>query len=141
MTCGPRLARLPCDRGGVVTVAERYTGGTTLALKTGGAANLPTLQAGEVMFLEVIGRDCGGCATFRVSSITGEELTVDSVTGVCLPPGTLLRYTATHPDAIKLLAAELPFTAVHPLVWDCATRSLHIDCEGLKALIAAPCGA
>ena len=140
MTCGPRLARLACDRSGVATVAQRYTGGTTLALKPGGAAALPTLQAGEVMFVEVIGRDCGGCAVFRVSAIVGESLTVDNVPGACLPPGTMVRYTATHPDAIKLLAAELPFEAVSPLVWDCNSRTLSLDCSDLKALVAAPCG-
>lgn len=139
MMCGPRLARLPCNRSGAVVVGQRYTGGTTLTLQPGGAAALPTLQNDEVFFLEVLGNDCGDCAKFRVTAVTGEALTVDNVDGVCLPPGTVLRYTATHPDAIKLLAAEIPFEAASPLVWDCNTNTLSLDCEALKAFVSTPC--
>jgi hypothetical protein len=141
MSCAPTLARLPCDRSGIATVGAKYTGGASLTLKAGSAAQLPQLQAGEVLFLEVIGKACGGCATFRVTNIVGETLTVDDVPGVCLPAGVALRYTATHPEAVKLLAAEVPFEAESPLVWNCQSRTLSVDCTALKAMMNTPCGA
>lgn len=140
MSCGPTLARLGCDQLGVSTLAQKYTGGSSLYVTPKTASELPDLTSGETYWIRVRGA-CGSCASIQVVAKDGATLTVVEPVGFsgCLVTGSTVVYDAMNAEAIKLLAAELPFDAVEPLHWDCATRTLSIDCGELKAMLDAPC--
>ena len=46
-----------------------------------------------------------------------------------------LCYETSSVEAIREIAAGVGINVVHPLVYDCETRTLSIDCQGLRELM------
>ncbi|HQL53499.1 MAG TPA: hypothetical protein PLQ87_02240 [Phycisphaerae bacterium] len=141
-TCPPLLTPLACGQTGVgFTLSAWSAPHTELHLRAGMGANFPVPTAGNSFWVDIGG--CGCCARLQVTGRTGDVLTVvPPAAGDCDCIGSNARvaYATSSPEHIRALAAEVPFNVQPPLRWDCATRTLSIDCAALKDLVATPCG-
>lgn len=139
MTCPALLEPLNCAQTGVGFMALAYTAGaTTLTLQQGQGEHFPVPASGRVFYVDVGG--CGCCGRLKVTGRVGDVLTVEPFTGcTCMSANARVAYASNSPEHMRLVAMEVPFNAVPPLHWDCETRTLSIDCEELKALVATPC--
>ena len=142
MACPPRYAGLPCHLSGVgFTAIPAPLGSTVLYLQGGHGAFFPALAAGQFFYAEVTD-DCNACCeVVRVTANTDDQLTIvrGSPTCDCIRSNSRVRYVSDTRDAILAIAADLPFEVQSPLVWDCNTRTLSIDCAALHDLINNPC--
>lgn len=142
MACAPRYAGLPCHLSGVgFTAIPAPLGSAVLQLQAGHGAFFPALNAGQFFYAEVTS-DCNDCCeVVRVTARNGDQLTVvrGSPTCECIKSNARVRYVSDTRDAILAIAADVPFEVQSPLVWDCSTRTLSIDCAALQNLISRPC--
>lgn len=142
MACPPRYAGLPCHLSGVgFTAIPAPLGSAVLQLQAGHGAFFPSLANGQFFYAEVTS-DCNDCCeVVRVTANLNDALTVvrTSPTCDCIKSNSRVRYVSDTRDAILAIAADLPFEVVSPLVWNCNTRTLSIDCAALQDLISSPC--
>lgn len=142
MACPPRYVGLPCHLSGVgFTAIPASLGSAVLQLQTGHGAFFPALTSGQFYYAEVTS-DCNDCCeVVRVTARAGDQLTIvrGSPTCECIRSNSRVRYVSDTRDAILAIAADLPFEVVSPLVWDCDTRTLSIDCGALHEIINQPC--
>lgn len=139
MTCPAKLEPLNCSQTGVgFSTGPLASGGGTITLQAGQGQNFPTPTDGKVFYVDVGG--CGCCTRLKVTRRVGDVLTLEpGIACACIQSGARVAYASNSPEHMRLAAAELPFNAVPPLYWNCETRTLHIDCEELKAMVAMPC--
>ena len=136
MPCPVRYPGLPCHLSGVgYTARPALLGSASLVLQSGHGAQFPALTAGQFFFAEVVDA-CGD-----VVDVDGDTLAIvrDSPTCDCFASNSRVRYVSDSREAILAIAAEVPFDVVEPLEWDCATRTLSINCAKLAEFIATPC--
>lgn len=140
MTC-PKLARLACGLTGTAKLsANAGVGATTLTLTTLASASLPTMTLGESYYINITGGcGCGCQEPIKVTASAGNTLTVTPPLTRALSKGTTIAYASNSVEHMALVAQEAPINIVPPLVWNCETRTLSIDCAALKTLVNNPC--
>lgn len=143
MACSPRYVGLPCPLSGVgYSAAAVPLGAASIQLQPGHGAFFPAILPGQFFYAEVTD-GCGGCCeTVRVTAKMGDVLTIvrDAPVCDCLSSNSRIRYVSDTRDAILAIAEEVPINVVAPLIWDCETRTLRIDCALLHEMISNPCG-
>lgn len=143
MACPVRYPALPCSLSGVGYTAQPVPlGAASIQLQTDHGKQFPVLTTGQFFYADIVDA-CGDCCeTVRVVATVGDLFTVvrDNPTCDCFSSNSRLRYDATGRDAILAIASEAPFNVVEPLVWDCETRTLSIDCAKLQEMVSNPCG-
>lgn len=139
MTCPARLEQLGCHQTGVGFLACPLSASATeLVLQDGQGANFPTPQNGRVFYVDIDG--CGCCTRLKVTGRVEDTLTVEPTgTCSCVKSNARIRYAHGSPEHMRLAAMEAMPTFVYPLVYDCETHTVSIDCEGLKDLVDMPC--
>lgn len=142
MACPSRYAALPCNLTGVGFSAMKANLATgQLLLQRGHGSQFPTLNPGQ-FFLATIADACGVCCeTVRVVGIDGDTLLFERPAPRCdcVASNSRVRYDSHSVDAIRAIAADLGIEVKFPLVYDCETRQLSIDCAGLKQMVENPC--
>lgn len=143
MACPVRYPGLPCRLSGVgFTAKPASLGLASLELQVGQGSQFPALTPGQFFFAEVTDscREC--CEVVRIVARDGDVLTMvrDAPVCTCFSSNSRVRYVSDTREAILAIAAEVPFEVIEPLVWDCETRVLRIDCAKLKAMFDEPCG-
>lgn len=146
MSCPPVYVGLPCHLSGVGYSAAALPAPLGLApievqLQTGHGRFFPDVSAGQFFFAEVTDKCNECCETVRVIGKTDDTLTIlrDSAKCECTSSNARIRYVSDTRDAILAIASEAPLNVAEPLVWDCATRTLSIDCAKLHEMINNPC--
>lgn len=138
--CPPTLTPLGCDQTGVGFTAQAWNlSDTTLHLRAGMGANFPE-PVGTSYWVDLGG--CGCCARVRVTGRVGDVLTVEPPPGTdctCVGSNTRVAYASNSPEHIRALAMEVGINVQSPLVWNCATRTLSLDCAALKNMVNTPC--
>lgn len=139
MTCPARLEPLPCSFSGVGFLANPATpDAATLHLMLGQGDSFPMPSDGKVFYVDVSG--CGCCTRLKVTGRTGDNLTVEPGSLCsCLPSGARVSYATSSPEHMRLAAIEAMPTFLPPLIYDCATNTVRLDCDALKDLVASPC--
>lgn len=141
-TCPTKYVALPCDMLGSATTAAAFCSSGTLKLKQGQGAHLPELAAGQV-FHALMEIPCQSvCEEVIVTGRSGDTLTVTRYqmrTG-CFPTGSRLTYISCSVDAIRTIANDSRAKCEWPLVYDCETDTISIDCAGIKEMVRKPCG-
>lgn len=140
MACTQKLARLGCNQLGVAfTKLPWNTGSSTIQLSSGGGAQFPVPTMGTSFWVDIDGCDC--CARFEVTANANDVLHVRApITACgCIPPNARVRYAHSSPEHVSAIVTEMGINVVAPLQYNCATRTLSINCEQLKALVASPC--
>jgi hypothetical protein len=145
MPCPTKIVPLPCAKSGVALTAAPVTcpAGTTINLMTGGGAMFPAIPAGMHFYVTIGNCDC--CAEAKVTALVGDVMTVEFLGAAsacaCVPANSHVRYerfTRTALDEMVLEAVG-KLTWAAPLKFDCATRTVSIDCATM-ATGCAPCG-
>ena len=144
MPCPSKLVELPCNKSGVgFTSAPYTTTSTTLQLQTGNGAMFPVIPPGKHFYARIYGCNC--CAEVKVTAIVGDTMTVAPLAGAgcnCIPSVATVKFTESSRAAMSELMIEaigaLNFTP--PLKFDCATKTVSIDCATMKSG-CAPCAA
>lgn len=143
MACPVRYPGLPCSLSGVgYTASTVPLGAASITLQEGHGAQFPVLAAGQFFFATLTDgcKEC--CEKVRVVATNGDvfQIVRDSPSCDCLSANSRLRYDGTSREAVLAIAREVPFEVQEPLVWDCETMTLRIDCAKLKEMVQE-CGA
>lgn len=139
MACPPRLEPLPCSLSGVGFIANNTApDATTITLRMGQGDAFPTPTNGKVFYVDVSG--CGCCTRLKVVGRVGDVLTIEQgSTCPCIPAGSRIAYAVNSVEHMRLAAMESMPTFVYPLVYDCTTHTVRLDCAGVKAMVDNPC--
>lgn len=131
MSCPVRYVGLPCSLSGVgYSAVAAPLGAASITLQSGHGANFPAVGAGQFFYAEVTD-GCGNCCeVVKVTGKTGDVLSVTRGTPTCscLSANSRVRYVSSTRDAILAIAAEVELNVTAPLHWDCATRTLSLEC-------------
>jgi hypothetical protein len=140
-TCPPTLTPLGCDQTGVGFLSMAWNlADTSLHLRAGMGASFPIPSSATSYWVDLGG--CGCCARVQVTGRVGDVLTIvpPPATGcTCISSNTRVAYASNSPEHMRELAKEVGINVVSPLVWNCATRTLSLDCAALKDLVNLPC--
>lgn len=142
MNCPRQLSPLACGQSGVGFLAQPWQGGDgRLVLMAGQGASFPVPTAGTRYWVDVSGCTC--CLRLEVIGRENDELILADApdTGCnCARANARVAYATNSIEHVRLVVAEMGINIVKPLHYDCATRTLSIDCEELKAMVFSPCG-
>lgn len=143
MKCPNKYAELPCSVSGVGYLHSK-TGLHTqeLWMIKGHASQFPSLQDGEFFFAYIHDNCNKTCLKVRVTFVDkiNDVLTIDAPLSVCFSSQSRVSYDHSSVERTREIAASVGINVVPPLVYDCETRTLSIDCAGLREMITN-CGA
>lgn len=140
--CPNKYVALACDQLGVATFGEAFCKSGKVMLKNGQGRNLPDLKAGQI-YHALLTIPCQPvCEEVIVTGKSGDELTISRYQNRtdCFPTGTTITYLSCSVDAIRAIARVSRPNYKWPLVYDCETDTVYIDCAGIKELVRKPCG-
>lgn len=141
--CPKKLAPLGCAQTGVGFLHSPWSNcATELHLFPGQGTQFPAPTNGQSFWVEVDGSPCGGCcATLEVIAKNQDTLTLRNpdCSCNCIPATARVRYAHNSSQHMRMVAEEVGINVVPPLRFDCATRTLSINCEELKQMVFAPC--
>ena len=143
MACAPVYLGLACHLSGVgFTARQASLGSAFIYLQEGHGAQFPAVSPGEFFYAEVTDGCHSCCEVVRVVGREDDVLVIerDAPSCDCFSANSRISYLSTTKEAILAIAAEVPFEVVEPLVWDCDTRTLSLDCARLQQMIFGPCG-
>lgn len=134
MSCNLNLLFLPCSKmGKAMTSAAMEPNSTRLQLMGGQGSHFPDVPSGKHFYVRVQG--CNSCCeVMKVVGKDGDVLIVDRNNGVqctCIHSNATVEYTLDNEYAYRDLTEYTPLTAVEPLVWNCDTNTLSVDCSKL----------
>lgn len=139
MKCPSNYAELTCPLTGCGYIHTPVgIGAREIRLIKNQASNFPDLQVGEFFFVYVNDACNHQCTKLKVVGVnkTTDTLTIETPTINCIPSNSRICYETSSVEAIREIAAGVGINVVHPLVYDCETRTLSIDCQGLRELIS-----
>lgn len=143
MTCPSRYATLPCSMTGVgFTRTTLNASETQVKLHTGHGSQFPVLSPGEFFYAQMTDGCRACCEEVRVVQTAGDVFTIERPEQHCdcFSTNSRLRYTSRSIRAIRAIAGDVGVEVKWPLVYDCATRTISIDCGGLHEMMQNPCG-
>lgn len=138
MVCPNCYAELPCHLSGVgYTFTTAEVGSQVLRLQKNHAMHFPKLNDCQYFFVYLTDACNKRCAQARVIGVdyTADALYLDSPLPMCLSSLSRVSYDVGSVAAIRSIAAEIGINAISPLVYDCATRTLSIDCQAMRDLL------
>lgn len=141
--CKQHYKALPCSYTGVGYTAATLSGAATaLHLRTGHGKHFPDLGDGDYFYAWLTDGCDECCEQIRVVAKKDDTLTIERPEMRCACFGTNSRvsYTSCSVAAIEAIASGVGLNVTDPLVYDCETRTLSIDCGKLHEMIVNPCG-
>lgn len=141
--CPQHYKELPCAYTGVGYTAQTLIlNQTSLYLRTGHGAHFPDLGDGDYFYAYLTDGCDECCEQVKVVAKAGDVLTIErpEMHCDCFSTNSRLSYTVCSVAAIEAIARGVGLNVVDPLVYDCETRTLSIDCGKLHDMIANPCG-
>lgn len=141
--CPVHYKDLACGLTGVGYTAEVISGAvTTVRLRKGHGKQFPEMASGDYFYAYLTDGCNECCEQVKVTGIKGDVVTFErsAMSCDCYSTNSRLRYSNCSVEAIRAIASEVGINVVPPLRYDCATRTLSIDCGALHDMIANPCG-
>lgn len=138
MKCPSNYAELTCPLTGCGYIHTPVSiGAREIRLIKNQASNFPDLQVDEFFFVYVNDACNHQCTKLKVVGVnkTTDTLTIETPTINCIPSNSRICYESTSVEAIREIAAGIGINVVYPLVYDCETRTLSINCQGLRELM------
>lgn len=134
MSCNLNLLFLPCSKSGCGrTSAAMEPGSTRLQLMGGHGSHFPDVPQGKHYYVKVVG--CNSCCeVMKVVGKDGDVLIIDRSQGTqcsCIHSNSPVTYSLDNEYAYKDLTEYTPLVAVEPLVWNCETNTISVDCSKL----------
>lgn len=139
MKCPSKYAELPCSLTGVGFIHTPVEiGARNIRLNKNHASHFPDLQAGEFFFAYVQDACNKQCSKVRVIGVnkSTDTLTIETPSTTCIPSLSKVTYESTSVEAIREIAAGIGINVAHPLLYNCETRTLSLDCQGVRELLA-----
>jgi hypothetical protein len=142
MSCPSTLVDLPCNLCGVGFTAKQYTNGDdTVTLMKGHGAKFPEVPAGKHYYIQLTSACSECCVELRVVGKAGDTLTVqylNAATCLCIGTNATVRFKEFSRYAVEDIIATVGIKVLPPLVYNCATHTLSLDCS-LMVQPCAPC--
>lgn len=139
--CPSLIHTLACHESGKGYLRSSWTGGNRLQLFKDDGEQFPAiLTPGGFYFVTVQDKCTGKCETVQVKGRDGDDLIIESTSpDHCYPTNSIVQY---HLGAqfIRAVAREIGLNVKDPLVYDCATNTLSIDCHKLAMDPDCGCG-
>lgn len=142
LACPARLVELPCSMQGYAYLANPLRrDGVELQLMRGHGRHFPVLTGSEFFFVKVEGCE-GCCESMKVVATRGDVLVVERPdTGCdCINSNARVSYDYTSKRYIQAAAREIGLNVTGPLVYDCETNTLSVDCNKLFSDPDCGCG-
>lgn len=143
MKCPSCYAELPCALTGVGFIhTPAPIGARELILNKNHGAHFPDLQGCEFFFAYITDACTNQCVKVRITAVnkTTDRLTLETPLTACVPSLSKITYDSTSVEAIREIADGVGINVLSPLVYDCSTRTLSIDCQKMRELMDN-CGA
>lgn len=142
-SCSERLIELPCNLTGKgFTTAVVGSDSDTIRLMKGMGVNFPAVSTAKHYYVKVSSACAGCCAEFKVIGKVGDTLNVERVSAMvceCIGTNATVTYIHTSMAVIEDMVRAVGINVVPPLVYDCNTHTLSIDCSLIPTVIT-PCG-
>ena len=138
MKCPSTYAELPCPLTGVGYLHRKVEiGARELYLIKGQASQFPDLQQGEFFFAYIHDACTKHCTKVKVIGVdkVADRLDIETPTTMCIPGLSRISYESSSVEAIREISASVGINVVYPLVYDCETRTLSLDCRGVRQLM------
>lgn len=139
--CPSLIHTLACHESGKGYLRSAWTGGNRLQLFKDDGEQFPNiLTPGGFYFVTVHDKCTGKCETVQVNGREGDDLVIESTSpDHCFPTNSIVQY---HLGAqfIRAVAREIGLNVRDPLVYDCDTNTLSIDCHKLAMDPDCGCG-
>lgn len=138
--CKQRLQTLPCDKLGYgYTSHPLGASDTVLHLMRNQGNSFPPLVEGQYFFVSVKMCDTECCETMRVIARDGDDLTVERTNPCdCISSNARVTYLDSGREYVQALAREIGLNVEDPLVYNCETNTLSLDCTKLN--MGGDCG-
>lgn len=139
--CPSLIQNLACHESGKGYLRSAWTGGNRLQLFKDDGEQFPNvLTPGGFYFVTVKDKCTGKCETVRVNGREGDDLVIESTSpDHCFPSNSVVTYHLGE-QFIRAVAREIGLNVRDPLVYDCATNTLSIDCHKLAMDPDCGCG-
>lgn len=141
--CPTKLSPLACGQSGIGFLRAAWNNcATKLHLMPGDGVNFPAPINGQSFWVDVNGTQCGSCcAMLEVIAKDQDTLTLRNpdCSCNCIQSTAKVSYAHNSPQHMRMVAQEIGINVVPPLRFDCATRTLSINCEELKQMMSTPC--
>ena len=133
---------LQCIQSGHGMLKTDFCASGQVTLQEGAGKQFPVLKSGQGFYAQLLSPCADQCEEVRVIATNGDIFTIERLAGssVCFPVGSSLRYTSTSVRAIREIAMESVPLVSEPLIYDCATHTISIDCAKLNEMIHHCCG-
>lgn len=139
MSCQPKYAPLPCSKTGVGYTSKAHDiGSKVLSLRLKHSQGFPSLGRGEYFYANILDACDHICEQVKVINVGNDSITIETGLTTCFSSNSKITYTLPV-QAIADIAQQVGLNVVSPLIWDCDTQTLSIDCAKLKQMIAE-CG-
>lgn len=139
MKCPNLYAELDCCLTGTGFLHSKSgIGATELHLIKGHASHFPTLQNREFFFAYITDACTKQCTQVTVTGVdkTTDTLTISPPLTVCYSSQSRIAYDYSSVARTREIAASVGINVVSPLIYDCDTRTLSIDCQAMRDLLA-----
>lgn len=125
---------LPCDRTGRGRLSKPLDQDQNrLHLYNGNGTLFPDISNGQHFYVRVSG--CNSCCeVMKVIGKDGDILTVDRSFGTqcsCIHSNAEVVYTLDNAYAYHDLRSYIPINVTEPLMWNCETNTISVDCSKL----------
>lgn len=112
-----------------------------MTLFSGDGRQFPAITViGGFYFVDIVDACDGHCITVKVLGKDGDELLVEPIQGSpCFAANSKVTYHRGT-QYIRALVEQVGINAKDPLVYDCATRTLSVDCHKLASDPSCGCG-
>lgn len=140
-TCPARLQSLPCSMRGYGYLSDPVRqSDNTLRLMKGQGAYFPELVGDQFFFVTVEGCD-GCCEHMRVVARDGDTLTVERTSRCdCINSNARVAYDYNSKEYIQAAAREIGLNVKAPLLYDCESNTISLDCNALGLDSDCGCG-
>lgn len=142
MACATNLVFLPIAATGTGCVRKIVGSPSTITLFKDNAANFPSLTTGKFFYAIIHARCANVIVKVTAVDMTTNQFTVEWVEGQplsCIPEGSQIVYSLCNQYALQEMIDTSPVNVTSPLVFDCDTRTISVDCAALKAMVNNPC--
>lgn len=142
MKCANNLIPLPCNIPGVGYTRTTFDNtDTEIPLMSGHGLNFPAVASGKWYYVKVYDACSGCCGEYRVTGRTANSLTVEPVSPLgcaCMTSNAKVTFVDVPVYIVEDIVKSVGINVVAPLVYDCTTNTLSLDCTAWNGCEVCP---
>lgn len=142
MACTTNLVYLPTNLTGTGCVKKITGTPNVITLFKDDVSNFPSLTVGKHFYAVIHSRCANSIVKVTAVDTTTNQFTVEWPEGQplnCIPTGSRIVYSLSNQYALQEMIDMSPVNVTSPLVYNCSTRTISIDCAALKLMVNNPC--